>query len=88
MEKFYPKLFQRKWLLNHLAWRGSNKTLSLSLKQHRPGSIADAFTFAVPMVFGSVALTLMTFVLVVTGCTFQLMGPVFLNSFQKFTLRG
>jgi len=43
---------------------------NLSLQQHRHGSIAAAFTFAVPMVFGS-ALTLATFILVVVLAGFN-----------------
>ena len=53
-----------------------NKTLSLSLKQHRRGSAVDTLTFAVPMVFGLV-LILATFVLVVDA-HFNIMGLIFL----------
>jgi len=28
--------------LHHLTWRGSNKTLSLSLKRRHPSSVLDA----------------------------------------------
>jgi len=46
------------------------------------------FKSAVPMVFGS-PLTLATYVfVVVTGCTFQFMGPVFLYFFKTFRTIG
>ena len=54
-----------------------NKTLSLSLKQHRRGSAVDTLTFAVPVVFG-LALILATFVLVVVvDAHFNIMGLIF-----------
>jgi len=50
--------------------------------RHRCGSVADVFTSAVSMVLG-LALTLAAFG-GSSGCTFQIMGPVFLYFFQKF----
>jgi len=61
--------------------------LSLPLKWHRPGSVADVFMSAVPMVLG-LALTVMTFVLVVVVALFHSMGSVFLYFFKSFQSLG
>jgi len=64
--------------------------LSLSLKWHaRCGSVAGAFTSGVPRVFG-LALTLVTFVLVVLVATFNSLLKViyFLKKFPRFSFRG
>jgi len=75
----------------NLAWRGSNKTISLSLKWCHLSSIANHVFHksAVPMVF-SLSFTLALYVFViVTGCMFQFMGPVFLFSkLSKLLFQG
>jgi len=53
------------------------------MRRH-PGSIADAFRSAVPMVFSSsLILVIYVFVVVTGGCMFQFMRPVFLYFFQN-----
>jgi len=69
--------------------------LGLLLKRHCPGSIAVAFTFAVPLVFGSAlmvfssALRLATFVFVIVVARFNAWDWfffTFLKSFQTFQI--
>jgi len=76
--------FQRKWLGNRPAGRGSKKVASLSLEQHRPGSLPVRFQLyhAIGCRFAS-DLSTLHFVLV-TACTFQFVGPVFIDFFQNF----
>ena len=55
----------------------------LLLQQHLRGSVADAFTSTVRMVFDS-TITLMFFVFVILVVVACFMGPAFLYIFQKF----
>jgi len=56
----HPCIKQRKWVWIRLAWRNSNKRVSLSFKLQGSHSLGLYVIAAMPMVFGSI-LTLLTF---------------------------
>jgi len=73
----------RKWLRNRLVIACSlNKTLSLLLSWHHSGFIVEAFMSLVLMI-SSLALTLVTFVLVVVVAHFNSQDQFFFTFFKS-----